>query len=83
MKDPYCDPSFVPSFYDDIDTLFGNDTDLKNRAIATCGLTNLQCLFDISLTKDFSAATENKATMVNFAAKQKLLSKSELLTAKT
>ena len=75
LSDPDYDPSFVPSFFDDIDTLFGNFTDLKNRAIATCGSTNFQCLFDISLTKDFTSATENKAATENFAAAEKSLSK--------
>eukprot|EP00794_Sanderia_malayensis_P020653 gene20653-22694_t len=53
------DPSFVPNFIEDPFILFGNNTVLKEKAIATCGLNNKQCLFDMAMTADSESASES------------------------
>ena len=75
LNDPDYDALFVPHFFDDIDALFGNQTDLKNRALEICAETDFPCLFDVSLTKDINAAIESKVTVEEFSTEEKTLSK--------
>ena len=73
---PDYDPTFVPLFSDNIDTLFGNNTNLRNQALSLCGGTsNLQCLFDFALTADSQAVSESQSSLSEFETEQKKLSK--------
>ena len=70
------DPSFVPKFYDSIDDLFGNNTELRQQAISLCGPTKFHCLFDYALTSDAQAVSESQSSLNDFEAEEKQLSKS-------
>ena len=68
------DPSFVPLFFDDIDSLFGNNTALKQKAIEVCGGTSsFTCLFDMSLTEDSTSSTESQSSLNDFEVEKKVL----------
>ena len=76
LSDPDYDSTFVPLFYDNIDTLFGNNTELRNKSIAVCGgYTNFQCLFDYVMTADSQAVSESQSSLSEFETEQKQLSK--------
>ena len=67
--------SFVPAFFDNIDKTFGNNTELKKKALAICGEGNIQCLFDYALTADSQAVTESQSSLKEFEAEEKVLRK--------
>ena len=67
--------SFVPLFYDNIEELFGNNTQLKSEAETVCGANNFVCLFDYVLTKDTKAVTESQSSLKVFEEDEKILSK--------
>ena len=67
--------SFVPLFYDNLDTLFGNDTELRQKAIALCGSNNFQCMFDYVLTSDSQQVQESQTSLSTFETEQKQLRK--------
>jgi len=73
LPDPDFDPSFVPVFFDDINRIFGNNTELKNKSIALCGEKNFQCLFDYALTGDRQAVMESQSSLKDFEAEEKIL----------
>ena len=75
LSDVDYDPSFVPLFYDNIDALFGNNTELRQQSISLCGSTNFQCLFDYVLTADSQAVKESQKSLTDFDTEQKQLSK--------
>ena len=75
LPDPDYDPTFVPLFFDTIDTLFANNTALKEKALATCGATSFTCLFDASITGDVNAASESKGSLDLFETENKTICK--------
>ena len=75
LPDPDFDSSFVPAFFNDIDQIFGNNTELKNKSIALCGEKNFQCLFDYALTGDRQAVMESQSSLKDFEAEEKTLRK--------
>ena len=77
LPDVDYDPSFVPSFFDDISALFGNNTALRESAIKLCGNTtaNFTCLFDMSLTADLQAVQNTQTSLQTLETQAKILSK--------
>ena len=66
----------MPLFFDDIDTLFGNKTEIRQQAISVCGgSTNFQCLFDYVMTADSQAVRESQLSLMDYEREQKQLSK--------
>ncbi|RDD39041.1 Mucin-like protein, partial [Trichoplax sp. H2] len=57
----YTDPSFTPVFSENIQALFGNNTEFYDQAVAQCGNNN-ECLFDAALTLNLNAAVNGKDT---------------------
>ena len=75
LSDPEYNASFVPVFFDNVDQLFGNDTELQRNAEAACGSSNFQCLFDYVLTADSQAVKESQTSLQEFQTEEKILSK--------
>ena len=73
IPDPEFNASFVPGFFDDIDKMFGNNTELKTKSIALCGATNFICLFDYALTGDEQSVTESQSSLQSFEAEKKAI----------
>eukprot|EP00794_Sanderia_malayensis_P002636 gene2636-3050_t len=73
LNDTEYDKGFIPLFFDNIHDLFGNNTALKEKAIALCGKSSFTCLFDVMLTGDTTAASESKSTLEDFNTEQKIL----------
>ena len=74
--DPDFDPSFVPTFFDDKKQVFGNNTQLKADAVAVCGSSNFQCLFDFALTADKQMVIESQTSLQEFETEQRVLRES-------
>ena len=73
ISDPDVDPSFVPVFFDSVNELFGNNTELKQKAEAACGSSNFQCLFDYTLTADSQAVAESQSSLQEFETEERIL----------
>ena len=68
------DLTFRPVFNADISTLFGNNTALLEKAIASCGgIENTQCLFDAAQTGDTETATQGQQELNTFETEKKEL----------
>ena len=74
IPDPDFNASFVPTFFDNIDQIFGNDTALKSKAIEVCKSQSFQCLFDYALTADSQAVTESQSSLQEFETEERILS---------
>ncbi|RDD42220.1 Mucin-like protein, partial [Trichoplax sp. H2] len=61
----YTDPSFTPIFGDNIQNLFGNNTEFYNQAVAQCNNNN-ECLYDAALTLNLEAAVNSKDTSIGY-----------------
>ena len=74
------DPTFRPVFSDDYSSLFGNNTELMNQAIASCGgMENKQCLFDASQTGDTQTAAQSQQELNTFEEEKKQLGVYQLI----
>ncbi|EDV27736.1 uncharacterized protein TRIADDRAFT_53733 [Trichoplax adhaerens] len=66
----YSDPSFVPNFSKDINSLFENNTQLRDEAVKSCN-GDAACLFDAAETLSLAVAVGSKNVSESIATAQK------------
>ena len=55
----YTDPAYTPIFSENIQQLFGENQQLYQQALQSCG-NDVSCLYDAALTLDLQAAVSGK-----------------------